>query len=222
MSAIHQLSRDRLWILALPMILYGLLGVFFSNMVQWFGTDIGYLLGFACYWLIFGVIVPAIWVGRSNFASLLKDRSPLFTRQNWMAACLWVIITGVALVMYGRVFLAGSISLILIAIPLATLNGFCEELFWRGLFVKTFPGNPWLGMVYPAGGFALWHFIPQSVFPAQNVFSFVLSTFFLGLAYGFIAYRTGSAKWTAISHSLNGILALSGMIGPSILNLFGR
>jgi hypothetical protein len=42
----------------------------------------------------------------------------------------------------------------------------------------------------------------------------VLSTFFLGLAYGFIAYRTGSARWTAISHSLNSILALSGSSHP--------
>jgi membrane protease YdiL (CAAX protease family) len=49
----------------------------------------------------------------------------------------------------------------------------------------------------------------------------VISTFFLGLSYGFIAYRTGSAKWTALSHSLNGILALSGMLAATILKLTG-
>jgi hypothetical protein len=47
----------------------------------------------------------------------------------------------------------------------------------------------------------------------------VLSTLFLGLAYGYIAYRTGSAKWTAISHSLSGILALSSYLAPSVLAL---
>jgi hypothetical protein len=54
------------------------------------------------------------------------------------------------------------------------------------------------------------------------VYGFVVSTLFLGLAYGFIAYRTGSARWTAISHSVSGILALSGMLAPSLLTLLSK
>jgi membrane protease YdiL (CAAX protease family) len=121
--------------------------------------------------------------------------------------------------MYGKDFIHAPTALILIAIPTATINGICEELLWRGLYVKTFPNNFWLAILYPAIGFALWHLVPQQIFSAGNKFTFALSTFFLGLAYGFIAYKTGSAKWTAISHSLNGILALSGMIAPSVLRL---
>ena len=217
MKPLHAVAHNRLWVLVLPLFLYGLLGVIFTIMVKWFGKEIGYLLGFAGYWLVFGIIVPVIWAGKNKFPSLLKDRSPLFSRQNWMAAGLWVIVNGVALIMYGGSFLAGSFPLILVAVLPATINGFCEEIFWRGIFVRSFPDNPWLGIVYPAICFALWHFIPQSVFPAPNVVGFVFSTVFLGLAYGFIAYRTGSAKWTAISHSLNGILALGGMVAPIIL-----
>jgi membrane protease YdiL (CAAX protease family) len=204
------------------MILYVVMGTFFTILVHLFGKEAGYLLGFVCYWLIFGLTIPVILVGRNDFAGLLKDRTPLFGRQNWLAALLWVIITGVTLVMYGKEFMATPISLILLSIPMAVVNGFCEEIFWRGIFVKTFPGNPWLGIVYPAVGFALWHLIPQNVFPTENVPGFILSTLFLGLAYGFIAYRTGSAKWTAISHGLNGILALSGVLTPTLLNLFGK
>jgi len=74
-------------------------------------------------------------------------------------------------------------------------------------------------VLYPAVGFALWHLAPQSVFPAENVPGFILSTLFLGLAYGFIAYSTGSAFWTAISHSLGGILALGGYLTPSVMAL---
>jgi hypothetical protein len=57
---------------------------------------------------------------------------------------------------------------------------------------------------------------------AGYLFGFTLSALFLGLAYGFIAYRTGSAKWTAVSHSLSGILALSGYLVPSLLARFFR
>jgi membrane protease YdiL (CAAX protease family) len=107
----------------------------------------------------------------------------------------------------------------MIAIPVPTLNGFCEEVLWRGLYVRVFPENIWLAILYPSVGFALWHLVPLSIFSEGNKYSFVLSTFFLGMVYGYIAYETGSAKWTAISHSLNGMLALGGMITSSIMKL---
>lgn len=119
--------------------------------------------------------------------------------------------------MYAGEFLRAPLTLILLAVPLATINGFCEELLWRGLYVRLFPRNPWLAILYPSVGFALWHLAPQTVFPTENIPGFMISTFFLALPYGFIAYRTGSARWTAISHSLSGILALSGYLAPILL-----
>jgi hypothetical protein len=96
------------------------------------------------------------------------------------------------------------------------LLGFgCYWLFWCLLF----PRNIWMGILYPSLGFALWHFAPQVIFPAENAIGFVVSTSFLALPYGFIAYKTGSAKWTAVSHSLSGILALSGYLAPNVLAL---
>ncbi len=112
-------------------------------------------------------------------------------------------------------------TLVLLAAPCATADGVCEEILWRGLYIRPFPANPLLAIVYPSLGYAAWHFVPQMIFPATGgTLRFVVSTFFLGLAYGIIAYRTGSAKWTAISHSLNGTLALSGNVAKSLLSIF--
>ena len=109
----------------------------------------------------------------------------------------------------------------IIAIPVAIINGVCEELLWRGLYIKVFPNNALLGVIFPAIGFAFWHISPQLIFPAeQGVWPFVTSTLFLGLSYGWIAYKTKSIKWNAISHSLGGILDLGGAIAPSIFVLF--
>jgi membrane protease YdiL (CAAX protease family) len=47
----------------------------------------------------------------------------------------------------------------------------------------------------------------------------VLSTFALGLAYGWVAYKTGSARWTALSHSLAGLLAFGEPLSTSIVTL---
>ena len=209
-------------LLALPIILISTAILVFKGFSNKLGKEAGYLLGFLFYWTVWCVFVPMIYLGKDRFLSLFVDKAPLLSRPNWLAAVLWTLITLVTLVMYGKSFIQTPLTLILVAIPAAVINGICEELLWRGLYVRAFPSNFWLAVILPAIGFALWHLVPLQIFSNGNKLAFVLSTFFLGLAYGFIAYKTGSAKWTAISHSLNGILALSGMIAPSILTLLRR
>jgi membrane protease YdiL (CAAX protease family) len=203
----------------LPLLLLPVMSGIFILSNRWLGADAGYLFGFGFYWLVWCLLVPRALLGKAEFAAILKDRTPLFSRNNWLAAFLWLVITLIAVVMYVWEFLRAPLLLVLLAVPLATINGFCEELLWRGLYVRRFPRNPWLAILYPALGFALWHFAPQIIFPSENVFGFVVSTFFLALPYGYIAWRTGSARWTTISHSLNGVLTLSGMLAPSLLAL---
>lgn len=193
----------------------------FALASRWLGAEAGYLLGFGFYWLFWCLLVPRILLEKTEFAAILHDRAPLFGRANWIVSLLWLVVMLVSVWMYAGDFLRAPLALILLAAPLATLNGFCEEILWRGLYVRLFPRNPWLGILYPSLGFALWHLAPQVVFPAENVIGFVIATFFLALPYGYIAYRTGSARWTAISHSLSGILALSGYLAPSMLALIG-
>ncbi|MCS6843050.1 MAG: CPBP family intramembrane metalloprotease [Caldilineales bacterium] len=111
--------------------------------------------------------------------------------------------------------------LILLAAPLATVDGFCEEILWRSVYVKVFPTNPWLAIFYPSAGFAVWHFVPQMLHAADNRVGLVFSTFFLALPHVYSAWRTGSGRWTAVSHSLSGSLALSGYLAPSLLTMVG-
>jgi len=208
----------RVWTILTPFLLLLSTSAVFMIAAQWLGNDLGYLIGFGFYWLFWCLLVPWLVVRKQGFTGLLTDGRPLFERKNWPAALLWVVVIIVAMLMYGKDFLAAPLALILIAIPLAAINGLCEELLWRGVYVRVFPGNPWLGIVYPAIGFAIWHFVPQIVYPADDVVGFIMSTLFLGLVYGFIAYRTGSAKWTAISHSLSGTIALAAPLAQIVIS----
>ena len=210
------------WAVLLPVILLFTTWVVFQLAAMWTSQEAGYLIGFTFHWLFWCLLVPGMVTGKQGLANLLIDRRVLFSRENWLAALLWGVVMLVAIWMYGRDFLSAPLSLILLAIPLATINGVCEEILWRGLYVRAYSGNPWLGIVCPSIGFALWHLAPQTIYPAENLVGFLISTLFLGLAYGFIAYRTGSARWTAISHSLTGILALSGMLAPSLIGFVTR
>ena len=108
-------------------------------------------------------------------------------------------------------------------IPVAIINGTCEEILWRGLYIKNFPNKVMLGLIYPSIGFAIWHLSPQLVFPSEGgiigVLIFIISTFFLGFCYGWVSYKTKSIKWNALSHSLNSILAFGIPISSSLVTL---
>ena len=180
--------------------------------------------GFIFYWVIWCLLVPAIILKKEGMASLFRGENPLFRKSNWLPAALLIVIVVTTIIMYPptRLF-ASSIKLLIIAIPVAIINGICEEILWRGLYVKAFQKNWVLGVFYPSIGFAFWHISPQLIVPAETgIWPFVLSTFFLGISYGLISYRTGSIKWNAISHSLGGILDFGGAIAPSIVAIFFR
>jgi len=206
---------------AIPFLLLPSTALVFTLAARQLGREKGYLLGFLFYWIVWCLLVPLLLLGLDGFSFLFVDVTPLLARPNWLAAALWAFITLVSILMYGRDFLRASPTLILIAIPAATINGICEEILWRGLYVSVFTDNFWLAILFPSIGFALWHLVPLQVFSEGSKSAFVLSTFFLGLAYGFIAYKTGSVTWTVLSHSLSGILALSGYLAPSVLALIG-
>jgi membrane protease YdiL (CAAX protease family) len=207
---------------AIPFLLLPSTALVFTRASRQLGREKGYLLGFLFYWMVWCLLVPLLLLGRAGFSSLFVDEAPFLSRPNWLAVVLWAVITLVTILMYARDFIRASPTLILIAIPAATVNGLCEEILWRGLYFSLFPDNFWLAILFPSIGFALWHLVPLQVFSEGSRSAFVLSTFFLGLAYGFIAYKTGSVTWTALSHSLSGILALSGMIAPSLLAVSRR
>jgi len=215
------LQSDLVWVwgLMLPLALFASTRAVFRISSQWLEKDAAYLLGFAFYWLFWCFMVPGLVFKKEGFKSLIKVQKALFSKNNWLAGILWMIVPATAMIMYGREFIEASWIMILLAIPIATINGICEELLWRGLYVRAFPGNPWFAVIIPSIGFALWHFVPQTIYPSENQFGFVLSTLFLGLTYGLIAYRTGSMKWTAISHSICGVLALAAPLAEIILRI---
>jgi len=206
----------KLLCIALPVLLIASAsGVFYVAARLW-GRDIGYLVGFLFYWLIWCLLVPILLLGRRYF-SMLQDRRPLFRRKNW-----WIILLLAATVI-SPVFMylipdfaSTPLPGMLLGIPLALIHGFFEETFWRGLYISLFPDDLVMGLIYPTLFFCLWHIAPQLAMPSGSPVIFVLSTLPLGLTYGLTAYVTKSAKWSVIAHGVSGILAFSGYLAPSL------
>lgn len=213
----------RYFLFALPVLLLGSTAFAFVSLSSLLGREWGYVGGFLFYIGFWCLLIPYLILGKGNFLSVFKEESPLFAKQNWLPVLLLLLTTAGAFGMFLSHDLAQTpLALAAISIPTAIIAGTGEEILWRGLYVKVFPKQILAGFIYPSIGFAVWHLSPQLLYPAQmsgGMFAFAGLTFFLGLCYGWVAYRTGSCKWTAISHSLNGILDLGGALAPAILVL---
>jgi membrane protease YdiL (CAAX protease family) len=220
---IETVMINRYWLLALPVGLIISTALVFTNLGEWLGQDAGYILGFVFYWVVWCYGVPLMYLGVGGFTDLFRERVPLLTRRNLAAVLLLVVITLVTVITYFIPGLGSTTGIVLlIAIPIEIVQGAGEEVFWRGLFLRAFP-HSWLwGWAYPAGMFAVWHLSPTLIFPAEGgSVTLVVSAFVLGLAYGWIARQTGSIRWIALSHILNGLLAFGIPISTSLQKIVG-
>jgi len=190
------------------------MALLFSALPVFLGRMRGYLAAFAFYWLGFGFAFPLLVVGpRSLLSTLRPVPLPSGLAAVWIVAALAAppLLAGVAVF---RVRLREMTSAILLAsAAIAVVNAAAEELLWRGAFVRTFGGEPVLGFLVPALGFAVWHLAPQIVLPSAQrggPAAFVAGALFLGLCWGAVAYVTGSIALTFVSHALTDFLGLGG------------
>ncbi len=216
------MKRKLLFILIPVLLIISASAVFYFVTIA-LGKYQGFLIGISFYWLYWCLIIPFI-ITKKPIAFYLKNIKPLFININWWVIILFLSTIIIPLFMYNTIsnLLIKPLLLILLAIPLSIINGFCEELFWRGLYVKEFPNNILWGIIIPSLFFSLWHFAPQLAIPQRNKIIFVLSTLPLGITNGIVSYRTGSAKWSSIGHSVGGVFAFGGSTALSLFALLNQ
>lgn len=214
-SSLSGLSFKQKAMLAAPILLIASMYYLFQAFAAIFGTSAGYVLGFIFYWAVWCIILPVVVLKPSGVTGLYREANPRFGKH----PALMILIIGWPIVLPFATFfvaniLSASLNAIVLSIALGITIGVTEELFWRGVYTKLFPGRFWLGYIYPAVAFGFWHLAPLSI-QAANVpggaFSFVLVSVLLGLSWGYYAYKTGSIRWCTVAHVVNDTLGLGGL-----------
>jgi len=203
-------------LLAAPLVLLATTYLAFQGFVALWGPKAGYFAGFVFYWIVWGLLFPLWILGSQGLPTLFRDVQPRLGKPIWLGPVLLAL----------PPLLAGSTvfpvklpqatpPVILGSAALALVNGMLEEVLWRGVYVRTFPGQTTWGYLYPAIGFAVWHLAPQAVHPIAmpgGIGAFIAGALFFGLCWGWVAWRTGSIRWTVVSHVLTDFLGLGATI----------
>lgn len=200
----NMLSLKQIALIVTPFILLGTTYLVFKRLVARFGPKAGYLGGFLFYWIAWCLLLPWWILGPDCQLHIYRDGPARFGNPAWLGASLLAI---PLLLSYGyafpRAIRLASVTIVLLSALLAIVNGTLEELLWRGAYLSAFQGSWFLGFVYPAIGFAVWHFAPQSIFanpaPGGNL-ALVIVAGIVGLMLGWVAWQTGSILWATLSH----------------------
>ena len=168
-----------------------------------FGQRAGFTVGLLFYWIVWCLLLPFALLGRAAFLELF-GRSAREVRMR--EAILLMIPPAVGFTaIFPLLLWLGNSTLLVVAAAIAIVNGTCEEVLWRGAYLRIFGNRLWAGLLYPAIGFGIWHVAPLAAHwswsPARAVWLAVSATL-VGLAYGFVARHTGSIRWTIFSHVL--------------------
>jgi membrane protease YdiL (CAAX protease family) len=203
--------------LAVPPVLVLTMVPTYRGLIRRLGWPGGYLAGFVVYWGGWCIAVPAYLLGGPGaLLDLFREGKVGRRKLGWKTyLALW----GPVAFPLGFVFVPGvrkaGAPVLAVSGLLGVVIAVTEEVLWRGVYVRLFPGRVWLNTVYPSAGFALWHVAPQMVRPNSlpgGAFSFVTYALLLGLGYAYYARKTGSIRWTTVAHAVHDALGLGGRV----------
>jgi membrane protease YdiL (CAAX protease family) len=211
----HYHSDIRRSLLLAPVVLIATMYVVFQVAARLGGVQVAHYAGFAIYWLVWGVGAPLFVVGRHGVADVLLSRDPERHRLPWRAA---ILLAGPPIVAFAFVFPAlfpSPRDAMLIALAAYALaNGVLEEVFWRGVYARVFPLEMGRGLIYPAAMYGAWLLVPMSLYPStlSDAIAVYCVGFAMGLLYGWVAWRTGSIRWTILSHVLTNLGGVGALV----------
>ena len=188
----------------------------FALFAKLFGTKAGYLAAFIFYWLIWCLIFPLWILGGEGLRHLFRRVTEPLGKPALLGFILLVLPPLLAGTTAFRVnVVRADLAIFLVSLALALVNGTLEEILWRGTYTTAFPNHLLFGYLFPAFGFAVWHLAPQVVHPSSmpgGITAFIFGALFLGLCWGWVAWRTNSILLTVLSHVLTDFLGLGALV----------
>jgi membrane protease YdiL (CAAX protease family) len=171
-----------------------------------FGPKTGYFIGFLFYWLFWCLTIPLLAIGWAGIKASFIRIPKRITRMTFIDIFLLTIPLFLG---YGYAFPKAlhSANLLIITTSslLAVVNASLEEILWRATYIKVWDKNLFMNLFYPAIGFGIWHYAPQTVYQSNTpgaTVAFIAVATIVGLSYGLVSRKYNSIFWATISHIL--------------------
>ena len=180
----------------------------FSYLTGLKGLQTGCLLSLTAYWVI---ILSVAFYSLSYTGINDLNRLHSFTKQIWgILAILPALV--VFFIFFLPIFDKIKFNLLLMSIILGIINGICEELFWRGLTLKTTENYRKILSLVSVAGFVLWHITWLTIVGLKipgGPFALLGGALFFGILWQFTASKTNNLVWVSYSHIIVSITSFT-------------
>lgn len=200
-------SRSHLVLAAIFLIMFML------AIVPWLthalGPLPGFLVCFLVYWIGFCIPVGMHFVGR---ARRIKQLSLDVASNRWVPWAVALQISLVAVPSFMMIDGQITVLVVLAAVTFGVVNGFLEEVSWRGAFLELGRNDAqfqWLGV----GLFTLWHVplaLAHGIIYPGGAFALISGALAMGAFWALLALRTGHIGWAIIGHAFSNSIAFIG------------
>ncbi|MFD2514857.1 CPBP family intramembrane glutamic endopeptidase [Pontibacter locisalis] len=213
-TSIDQAARKHLFpsLLILPVTFAA-----FYFLPQLLDKTAGYLTAFAIYWVF--CLLHGLRLKSGAMAKLYTW--PEMGKQNLLLVLLcFMPVMGA----FSAAFLVAypylDLSIYFILAAAALVNGFIEEFYWRGAFISRYKQNFFFAFLVPTALFGFWHI---SVYAAYGIayqggfWPLVGGAFFMGIIWGYTAFKQQRVLVPTIAHILANFFAFSNLIAENWL-----
>ena len=197
-------AKQKIAIIA-PLVLVVVMYPIFHLLAGVMNDRVAWYLGLAIYWIIWGAVFPLFIIGKDAIKKLIRPQKPDKKILLLIAIPLLGAVTA-------RIILGGYekesvwIALLIFSTPFG--NGFFEEVLWRGVYARIFPDSLFLRMIWPSVWFALWHYVPGSVF-SGNPLGLMIGAGLMGLYLSYLTKKTNSVWWAIVFHTVGGFIMIA-------------
>lgn len=183
----------------------------FKFIINQVGLQTGYWISSAVYWAIISLFALN-YLGFRGIANSYRINKP--TSQYW-ALLAFIPVVATFFISFVPSFQHLKASLIILTISAGIINGTCEELFWRGLTLRTALKNKYIVIFASAIGFGLWHLTLAMINGLKyqgGIVALVGGAFVMGMLWQFVATKTNNILFVTLAHILVNIFAFSTLI----------
>jgi len=199
-------TKQKIAIIA-PLVLLVVMVPIFQGLSRAFGGSvIGWYLGLVVYWLIWCIAFPLWIIGKESIKTLIRPEK--LTLKIFLLVLFPVVMASLYKLTLGMGYEKQALWTFLLLLTTPFGNGFFEEILWRGVYMKLFPENILLRIIWPSIGFALWHVAPGSVSSNTNVIGLVVGSGLMGFYLSFLAKKTKTIWWGVVAHTLGGLIMI--------------
>lgn len=213
-SVNENLDKNRIILITSSLTIFPVTYLFFSFLTEHLRGQMAFIIALIIYWIIISIF--SIIIVSKNFSQYRFLIKPKHHPKEILSYNIFSFtpVAGVFFVAFIPNMVDLSFANALIIIIISVINGTVEEFYWRGLYLKIFRNNDFVGIILSSILFASWHislWILNDITYHGGFPALVGGAFFMGLIWSYVTRKTGNIFYCTIAHILVNIFAFTGL-----------